>query len=534
MIIAGKECTISVIGSVRLLPLKPLLAGLIAVTMPLSASGQAPELLLLHGHIFTADRSRPWAEAIAITGNRIAAVGSNDEIAALAGVGTKRIDLRGGLVIPGINDADVELRPPFDLFRLSVSPSSSVGDVAIALISAADESPASMWLIGEVGQKVLRDPIVTAEAMEKTAPGRRVILRSSSSRAMVLSAAALNALRIDANAADPAGGAFGRDANGHLDGKAFGYAVSNVERIFAAQLTDEALVSSLQDFASAALRAGITSVQATDHGPFTRYEKIVRHANISVRIRLIRSPQTDSKGRDIGEGSDIPRLHSERRLSVAGGTRWIIDEMQPGGELDFSAAEIARIFAEAAASSDPLILSIKGPRTVGSLLDSMRAVNNVDWKSKRVRFDEADVLPPDLIPAIKSAGVVIVEDPSRLPAGTMKGLLGAGVPLALSASDEASLFRNIMIGSEKLSRQEVIEAFTRGGAFAEFSENEKGTIAAGKLADIAVLSQDIFKVELPDIPDTHSILTIVDGAIVYDAGVLEVPGRKPPREIPLD
>jgi len=66
-----------------------------------------------------------------------------------------------------------------------------------------------------------------------------------------------------------------------------------------------------------------------------------------------------------------------------------------------------------------------------------------------------------------------------------------------------------------------VRAYTYGSAFAEFSEKEKGTLAPGKLADLAVLSQDIFAAPLPDLPKTTSVLTIVGGRIVHDAGVLK-------------
>ena len=75
--------------------------------------------------------------------------------------------------------------------------------------------------------------------------------------------------------------------------------------------------------------------------------------------------------------------------------------------------------------------------------------------------------------------------------------------------------------SEALTREQAVEAYTRVSAFAEFEEQEKGTIAAGKLADIAVLSQDIFTVPVEALPGTQSILTLVGGKIVYDADELE-------------
>jgi len=82
-------------------------------------------------------------------------------------------------------------------------------------------------------------------------------------------------------------------------------------------------------------------------------------------------------------------------------------------------------------------------------------------------------------------------------------------------------------GTEAITREEAVDAYTRGGAFAEFAENEKGTIAAGKVADIAVLSQDIFSVPADALPDTTSVLTIVDGKIAYDGAAMKTHKDRP-------
>jgi hypothetical protein len=74
--------------------------------------------------------------------------------------------------------------------------------------------------------------------------------------------------------------------------------------------------------------------------------------------------------------------------------------------------------------------------------------------------------------------------------------------------------------SEAITPQQAVTAYTRGSAYAEFAEMEKGTLAKGKLADLVVLSQDIFHVPPGDLPNTSSVLTLVDGKIIYDAGML--------------
>jgi len=500
------------------------------VTLALAAQ-KAPDLVLINGRVFTADRSNPRAEAVAISGNTIAAVGSSEAIARLAGPNTMRIDLQGRVVIPGINDAHTEHAPSPETFVLSITPESTFDGVGLALISAADESPAVTWLTGTVGQQVLIDPAVTAAALEKVAPGRKVMLASSTGHAFVFSPAALTALKIRRDTPDPVGGSFERAGNGDITGKAFEYAAWNAERRFVDSVSDDEAVTSLRDFASAAIRDGVTSVQNVSRLPFGRYEKSVRHADVPLRIRMIRSPGTDANGRDRGEGSNFAARDRERKYSIVSGTEWVLDS--PSGQLNFHTSEISQMLADSLAANDQLLLRVENERTVAALFDAMKATAGVDWKSKRVRFENGDALTANLIPIAKSLGIVVIEDPAS-GAARVKNLLSAGIPVALRSRGEINPYRNIMLAATAITREEAVDAYTRGSAFAEFSENEKGTVAAGKVADLAVLSQDIFTVRAGLLPETTSLLTILDGKIVYDAGVLPVPGHRPRSKWPLE
>jgi predicted amidohydrolase YtcJ len=104
----------------------------------------------------------------------------------------------------------------------------------------------------------------------------------------------------------------------------------------------------------------------------------------------------------------------------------------------------------------------------------------------------------------------------------LKSLLDAGIPLALGSDGPTNPYLNILFASmhpnnpaEAISREQAVMAYTSGSAYAEFAEKDKGTLEPGKLADLAVLSQDIFKVPPPELPKTQSILTMVGGKIVY-------------------
>jgi predicted amidohydrolase YtcJ len=108
-----------------------------------------------------------------------------------------------------------------------------------------------------------------------------------------------------------------------------------------------------------------------------------------------------------------------------------------------------------------------------------------------------------------------------------KSLIAAGIPIAIGSDGPLSPFLNIMFATthpvnpaEALSREEAVVAYTRGSAFAEFAEKDKGQLSVGALADLAVLSGDLFSVPAEQLPRINSVLTLIGGQIVHDTGVV--------------
>ena len=533
--------------------MKRLLLSAVVATIPFLASAQsgAPDLIIHHGRVFTGDATHRWAEAVAIRGSRITAVGTNAEITALAGDTTKRFDAGGRAVIPGFNDAHTHQGPQPDGFELSLEPDPNWALVSAALTNGAEESAGDLWIYGTIGPKLLADPAVTAQALDKASGGRKVMLTSWTGHGQIFSTTALASLRISENSTDPPGGWYERDAS-HLTGKMFEYAGWNAERRVIDTVSDEQAIEALKRYADQALAFGITSIQNMSMLPLSRYEKIERHGPAPIRIRIIRFPMTEN-GR-VTEGSDLPASDKERPLSTISGTKWILDgtpveqnaalrRPYPGstennGKLDFPPDEIKVILKEAFDSKEQTLLHVVGDRTTAAVLDAMRAVGPAEeWRKKRLRIEHGDGLQADLIPVAKEFGVVVVINPTHVvargsfPAGAympVKSLLKAGIPIAIGSDGPMSPGLNIQLATtapgnpaEAITREEAVDAYTRGSAYAEMTENDKGTIATGKLADLAVLSQDVFRISPELLPATVSVLTIVDGKIAYDAGVLK-------------
>ncbi|MEA2239734.1 MAG: hypothetical protein QOC81_4458 [Thermoanaerobaculia bacterium] len=536
---------------------RQLLAAVVAA-FPFMAPAQtaAPDLIVHHGKVFTADPAHRWAEAVAIRGNRIVAVGTNAEIAALAGDATRRVDAGGRVVVPGFNDAHTHQGPqPPERFELSMDPDPTWELANAALVNSAEETAGDVWIFGTIGPKLLADPAVTREALDKAAGRRKVMLSSWTGHGKIFSSAAMEALRIRDTAADPAGGWYERNAKQQLTGKMFEYAGWNAERRVAESVSDAEAIDQLKAFSDQAVAFGITSIQNMSMAPLARFEKVERHAPAAIRIRMIRFPMTDN-GR-VTEGASMDVADKERPLSIISGTKWILDgtpleqgaavrKPYPGGgqnmgKLNFPPDELKVIMKEAFDSKEQTLLHVAGDRTSAAVFDAMRAAGPAEeWRKKRVRFEHGDGLQADLIPLAKEFGIVVVINPTHFtaraayPAGDympLKSLLKAGVPVALGSDGPLNPGLNIMFATtaphrpaEALTREEAVEAYTRGSAYAEMMENDKGTLAPGKVADLAILSQDIFRVSADALPETASVMTIVDGSIAFDRGTLKREG----------
>jgi predicted amidohydrolase YtcJ len=157
------------------------------------------------------------------------------------------------------------------------------------------------------------------------------------------------------------------------------------------------------------------------------------------------------------------------------------------------------------------------------------------WAAKRIRIEHGDGIRKDTLAQAKRLGVVVIQNATHLAeAGTpavnqthslLRTLLQAGIPIALGSDaggPQANPFFNIMLASrngapgEALTREEALRAYTAGAAYAERQEASKGRIAVGMAGDLAVLSQDVLVVPLEALPNTKSLLTVVDGELISE------------------
>jgi predicted amidohydrolase YtcJ len=533
-----------------------LLAGRLAAAQAPAAPPPA-DVVLVGGKVFTADPARPWAEGLAITGDRVTAVGTAAEVRAAAGPGTRIIELRGRVVVPGFNDAHMHVRPglgPFvDMALGSNDP--HLADVLRVLATEKGRAPAGTWLRGEIGARVLDDPAATRKTLDEAAPSHPVLLEAWTGHGAVVNTAALRDLGVALDEPDPPGGWFERiRGSRQLSGVAHEYAKFRLIRRFAERVPAADAVAAVRGYVQTALRLGITSAQNVSLAlPAPRMAALLREAGAPLRWRVVRFPFEPPSALDTVEGSG----REETDGVVVWGRKWILDGTpierlaamrrpyadRPAwtGRLNFTPVEIRAAIERARRDREPLLLHVVGDAALELALSAMEASGGAEvWRPLRPRFEHADGLAPDLVARAAALGVAVVVNPShhmfpevmaarfgpeRLATyQPMRSLLAAGVPLAIGSDGPPSPFLNILFAAvhptnprEALSREQAVEAYTRGSAWAEFGEKEKGTLAPGMLADLAVLSQDIFTVEPGRLPETASVLTVIGGRLVYDA-----------------
>ncbi len=532
-----------------------------------------PDLILFKGKIFISDVAHPYVQALAIRGERIVATGDTDKVRALAGPQTKQIDLAGRTVIPGINDAHYHLgvTPSNEFYLRFKSPDPTLAEVSEAIVAALPQTHEGTIIYGLIGPAAYLDLQLNRDFLDELVHDRPIILHTVSGHAAVLNSAALTKFGIPDGKTDPLGGRYERNPDGRLTGVLREYAALDLVRKLTDLTSESDAVKELREKLSGFAKLGITSIQDMSNAIAPeRCLALLDRVPSPIRVRVIRMPGSTPNGRDTREGLEV--LHHRSGLVTVDGTKWMLDgtplegtfatrqaqaalfaevrQAQISGtvaaaldhafatlELTFPREQISAMLEESLKLNDQLIVHVSGYPSASAMLDAMQSSGGkATWADRRVRFEHGDGLFPDLLPRVKEMGIIVVQNPSHAAHGMrsaqarpLKSFLVAGIPLALGSDSGGPVnpYRDIMFAithpdrpSEAISREQAVIAYTLTSAFAEFAEKDKGSLEPGKLADLAVLSQDIFSVPTAELPKTQSVLTLVGGKTVYDAGVL--------------
>jgi predicted amidohydrolase YtcJ len=537
---------------------------LVIATIALAFAGlaqapAAPDIVIVNARVFCGDVAAPWAEAVSITGARITRVGSTQEIRATATGKTHVIDANGRLLIPGINDAHAHPGASPDAVELEGPPAvehdPTLDEVLTRVRTAVGKAAPGQWIYGEIGAHVLDDPRATRAALDPLAADDPVLLMAWTGHGTIVNTAALRLLGIREDEPDPPGGVYGRQPGTRtLNGVAREYAEYALRRRLSTLPDQAAQKQAFERYGGAAASFGITSVQMMATAvPAADAAELLTSADLPIRIRVIDFPLTAmSAWRE--PASRLVKARSP--LVSVSGTKWILDgtPIERGmllkapyadvpavrGRQNFSDSDLRGFLRRARAAREQPMIHAVGDAAIAAVLDALEATGGERWKPLRPRIEHGDMLQAEDFGRAARMGVTIVQNPAhfmipgpftarigteRLSRTTqVKSIVGSGVPFALGSDGPMNPFLNIMFATinannpaQALSIEQALTAYTAGSAAAEFAEREKGQLKAGMLADMALLSQDIFKVPPSDLPRTVSVLTIVNGRIVHSA-----------------
>jgi predicted amidohydrolase YtcJ len=526
-----------------------------------------PTRTLLHGgQIFTGDPASPWAEAILLEGDRVVAVGRSADLLGQLAPHTTQIDLGGRLVVPGINDAHVHVVVPegdyLNTPTFLPGPGPTLADVQSLLAAGAKATPAGTWLFAFIGSNIFDDPAATRRALDPVSNGHPVALFAWTGHGIWLNTAGLAALRISITEPDPFGGRYQRFSGTNvLTGEVHEYAEFGVRRRLLALLPDSHIVAQYQAFAATAVQLGYTSLQDMAVGlTHDRALDALRAARLPLRVRSICFPLSPA------EPCEATSDDGDADLVRAAGIKWIADGTpverlafvntpyadRPGerGAPDLPDVALRVQFAlhnHGSIRRNQLLFHSVGDAAIDQIFDAMDDTGGARvWSGRRTRIEHGDLLFPWDVGRARELGVVVVQNPTHFALAPvfaqrfvpqvfanlepLQSLLAERIPLALGTDGigaPQNPFLNVFLATvhptrpaEALTVAQAVTAFTRGAAFAELAEQDKGMLVPGQLADLAVLSQDIFHIAPPQIQRTTSVLTIVGGRVVWDQGVL--------------
>jgi predicted amidohydrolase YtcJ len=535
-------------------------------------SHNAPDLIIHNAVVRTMDAQRPVAEAVAISDNRIAALGTSTQIKSLAGPRTRMIDARGQLVLPGFNDAHVHfLAGGFQLSNVDLRNANSPQEFAERIRKFAAALPPGKWITGGRWdhERWPTNDLPTRQLIDAATPDTPVFISRIDGHMALANSAALKLAGVTRETPNPDGGFIVRDPKtGEPTGVLKDAAMNFVSRKIPASTFEEKLAAARAATEHAA-RLGVTSVTDMSAGADVGvYQELLRRGELKTRIYAITPlPQWERLGQTgmrAAFGSDMLRVgglkgysdgslgsttaHFFEPYADAPETRGL-----PGEEMFPEGAMLRRVMNADRAGLQIMIHAI-GDRANDQILQVFEQVTAQNGpRDRRFRIEHAQHLRMQDIPRFARAKVIASMQPyhcaddgrwaeKRIGPERAKGtyafrsLLDAGATVAFGtdwtvapldplAGIAAAVTRRTLDGKhpggwvpeQKIGVEETVRAYTVGSAFAEFADHTKGTLAPGKLADLVILTKDIFRIPTTEIETARVQLTVMDGRVVYEA-----------------
>ena len=550
----------------------------LGMTSCLAAAQSKPvaDLIVSNAKIWTVDPTHPKAEAVAVLGDRIIAVGANTEVATLRGPETRLIDAHGKLLLPGFNDAHVHFENgSMDLDEVQLNDATSTEEFARRIRERVEKTPKGEWIQGGGWDETKWSPAnpPTKELIDSFTPDTPVFVGRYDGHQALANSVALRLAGITAQTPDPPGGVIVHDAQGNPTGALKDAALSLVINVIP-PLTHEQRMRIIKRGLAYAAQLGVTSVQdmndeSTDSfADIAAYDELLQSGELTTRFYVAAAISEWKKEADLGVrhsfGSPFLRIGALKGFadgSLGSRTAYFFDPYSDDpnsvgllGKQMHPLSQMQEWITSADAVRLQVCIHAIGDRAISTILDMYTEALKAHHGSERRfriehaqhmaakdfdRFAQLDVIasvqPYQAIDDGRWAEVRIGHDrASRTYA--FRTFLNHGVHLAFGTDWDvaplnplltiyAAVTRATLDGKnpkgwfpeQKLTVTEALQAYTMGSAYAEFQDKEKGSITPGKLADMVLLSDDILSIDPVKIRDAKVLQTIVGGKVVWDA-----------------
>ncbi|XZE51467.1 amidohydrolase [Planctomycetaceae bacterium SH139] len=537
---------------------------------------QIPDTILFNGKVTTQDPTKPEVSSVGISGGKVIAIGTDDEILKLADSSTRTIDLENRRAVPGLNDSHLHVIRAglFSNLELRWDGVPTIAQALRQLKEQAQRTPPPQWVrvIGGWNEfQFAEGRMPTFKEINDAAPDTPVFILHLYDSAM-LNKAAIRALGMDENTPNPPGGLVVKDSRGKPTGMLI--AEPNALILYstianAPKLSTEDQLNSSRHFMRELNRFGVTSVSDAGGGgqnypdDYSVVQQLEKNGHLTLRIAY--SLFAQKPGEELndytrwlglthpGDGTDLLRVNGAGENLV-----WSAADfenfLQPRPDLrPVMESELEAIILKLAEAKWPWRIHATYNETIERFLNIFERVHrehpidNLGWF-----IDHAETVSTKSLERIQKlgGGVAIqhrmayqgeyfirrygIEEVKRHP--PIREMLKMGLPVGAGTDGTrvASyhpwtclwwLVTGQTVGGTKLhgdedclTREEALRLYTQGSAWFSGESDHKGTLSVGQLADVAVLSDDYFAVEADDIRNIESVLTVLGGKVVYGTG----------------
>lgn len=528
------------------------------------------DLIITNAKVWTGDHGRAQAEALAIIGERIVAVGSTDEIDQWRGTNTRVIDAGGKLVLPGFNDAHVHFTSAgANLDNVKLNDAISPEEFVTRIGQYAKRLPKGEWMVGGNWDEQIwpNAQLPTRQMIDAVTPETPVFISRHDGHMALANSLALKLAGVTAKTPEVPGGTIVRDAQGNPTGLLKDAAMNYVWKVVPAMGSERRMRAVRRALAHAA-SVGVTSVQdmGPDYADIAAYAALADKGELTTRIYAVPSIAAWEDQAKLGLhrafGSPYLRLGGLKGFADgslgsttayffqpyedAPATRGLLaDEMIPIGKMrdrmmagdtaglqlcihaigDAAISQVLDLFSEVEKAHGitdrrwriehsqhvaPKDFSRYASLKVIASVQPYHAIDDGQWAEKRIGAERAKTTYAFKTFLNSGARLAFGTDWDVAPLNPMWGIYAAVTRATLDGKHPEG-----WVPQEKITVSQAVEAYTLGSAYAEFQERDKGTLTPGKLADVVILSDDIFSVAPNAIKDVKVEQTIVGGRIVY-------------------